>query len=525
MVNGAKYALQNLGLEIKNVQLEDEGVYYCQATVPESGEMKRFEINVQVESEPKWITEPKDTEAVLGQDVVIKCEAQAKPLPIYTWLRNGIQVNGERFIITGGTLTVRNVAREDYGAYTCIAENNSGRVEATFKMLVLVVPEIAPMEPIRVIEGNKAILRCEVREAYPKARIRWKFAETNEFIQETDSVKVFSDTDNANELGELIGSWSELRFESVNRIDKRNYTCHAKNTAGESERTGPLIVEYIPKHLKSAEAKDFYYSWLITDSIGSSGNTGLQTTRGFPVILTCLADAEPRPAITWFFNNEPIKSDGFKYKLLKDEEGFAQLEVTPKSTADFNDYVCRATNRLGFDDKYIQLRQATSPRTAPLLRLIDTKPESVMFNLDVSGAPQADGGLPVLAYKINWRMNNADWNENNHKDISVDPEESIKDIENVEIDTLLPDTEYVFRVAALNRVGLGSWSAMEQRIRTSARRQPDPVKLITREECEASTRCWLEWKVESNGGSPIREFLVRWRRVNILSSKNYSYQL
>jgi hypothetical protein len=40
--------MTNEGLTIKNAQPEDEGVYYCQASVPSTGELKRIEINVQV---------------------------------------------------------------------------------------------------------------------------------------------------------------------------------------------------------------------------------------------------------------------------------------------------------------------------------------------------------------------------------------------------------------------------------------------------------------------------------------------
>lgn len=44
--------MTNEGLMIKNAQVEDEGVYYCQASVTATGEVKRLEINVQVMSMP-----------------------------------------------------------------------------------------------------------------------------------------------------------------------------------------------------------------------------------------------------------------------------------------------------------------------------------------------------------------------------------------------------------------------------------------------------------------------------------------
>lgn len=45
-----KYQITNDGLIIKNAQPEDEGVYYCKATVTATGEVKRAEIDVQVMS-------------------------------------------------------------------------------------------------------------------------------------------------------------------------------------------------------------------------------------------------------------------------------------------------------------------------------------------------------------------------------------------------------------------------------------------------------------------------------------------
>ena len=45
--------MTNEGLMIKNAQVEDEGIYYCQASVTATGEVKRIEINVQVMSKPR----------------------------------------------------------------------------------------------------------------------------------------------------------------------------------------------------------------------------------------------------------------------------------------------------------------------------------------------------------------------------------------------------------------------------------------------------------------------------------------
>lgn len=520
--NSAKYQLGNDGLTIVNAQSEDEGTYICQASVTQTGEVKRISIKVQVETPPKWVTEPKDTEGVQGQDVVIKCEAHAKPLPVYSWTRNGIMLLGDRYSVNGGTLTIRNLQREDTATYSCIAENKSGRIEAALKLAVLIAPDIALMQNVNVIEGNSAALRCDVREAYPKATIRWKFTETDQFIDDTaDGVSITSDINNANQVGGLVGSWSELHFKRASRVDKRNYTCVAENKAAIRERQVELRVEYTPKLILNNEAREFYYSWIFTDNYGNSGNEASQSTRAYPVTFTCLADGEPKPLITWYFQGQSIQIDNIKYKLLKDSEGYAQLEVNPKSINDFGDYQCRAENRLGKEERTIDLREATPPKFAPTIQVKAINPSSIYIDILASNAPESDGGMPIEAYKIEWRYPGSDLKATPFvKEVPLDLTslESIssqnRDYLNVEIDSLLPDTDYLFRVAAVNKPGVGVFSSKELKIKTSKRRQPDSVKIESREDCQASTRCYVEWSIDSNGGSPIREYLIRYRMIS-----------
>ena len=165
------------------------------------------------------------------------------------------------------------------------------------------------MENVNVIEGNSAVLRCDVREAYPKATIRWKYAETDVFIDESanKALRIKYDTTNADQVGRLVGSWSELQFERASRIDRRNYTCVAENKAATRERQVELRVEYTPKLILNNEAREFYYSWIFTDVYGNSGNEGSQSTRAYPVTFTCLADGEPKPLITWYFQGKGIQ--------------------------------------------------------------------------------------------------------------------------------------------------------------------------------------------------------------------------
>ena len=373
------------------------------------------------------------------------------------------------------------------------------------------------------------------------------------------------------------------------------------------------MVEYIPKLILNQEARELYYSWIFTDEYGSSGNSASQAVRSYPVTFTCIADGEPKPLITWYFKGELIKMDNFKYKLLKDEPSLSKIEINPNSITDFGDYQCRAANRHGREERNIQLRQATSPKFAPKAIIKSINPENITFDIRPSDAPESDGGMPIEAYKLQWRFTNTEWSNTNEKEILLDLTSSsvdaidveinsllpdteyifraasvnklgvgvwsakevtvktrpdllqkplkviskgqcqystqcsiewrftntewsntnekeipldltnidvltspTRDVFNAEITSLLPDTEYIFRAASVNKPGIGVWSTKEIKVKTAPRRQPNPVKILSKEECQASTRCYIEWIVESNGGSPIREYLIRWRRVSFV---------
>lgn len=267
--NSHKYQITNDGLVIKNAQPEDEGVYYCKATVTSTGEVKRAEINVQVMQEPRWTVKPTDTDGVKDQDVVIRCEAFGKPPPVYKWFRDDVQLVGSRYQVTANSLRIVGLTRYDAGTYKCLAENNSGWKEAVFRLNVLVGPIIPLIEDVHVVEGNRAVVRCVVSEAFPKADIRWRYTDSQEFIdpkkdpnftinddsEPDQSAAVMSVKVNPLE-GNTFGSWSELIIDRATRAHRRNFTCVASNKAAVAERQVQLLVDYKPTLLLNLESRE-----------------------------------------------------------------------------------------------------------------------------------------------------------------------------------------------------------------------------------------------------------------------------
>lgn len=89
---------------------------------------------------PKWILTPNDTEAIVGQNVVIDCTAAGNPTPRIWWeMALGLSdisssanayrtviSNSHIHILENGSLSIREVTESDQGLYLCKAANGIG---------------------------------------------------------------------------------------------------------------------------------------------------------------------------------------------------------------------------------------------------------------------------------------------------------------------------------------------------------------------------------------------------------------
>ena len=160
------------------------------------------------------------------------------------------------------------------------------------------------------------------------------------------------------------------------------------------------------------------------------------------------------------------------------------------------------------------MRQATAPKFAPIVIIKSINPESITFDIRPSDAPESDGGMPIEAYKLQWRFTNTEWSNTNEKEIPLVLTSSSVDSINIEINSLLSETEYIFRAASVNKPGVGVWSAKEVSVKTTPIRHPSPLKIISKDECQYSTQCSIEWAfLASKNNAAIKEYSLKWKRV------------
>ena len=72
----------------------------------------------------RFVTKPKSSvTAYKNWDMILKCDIFGYPFPVITWSRPLKQLPVKRNIIDGDTLTIKNTAEDDGGAYVCQGVN------------------------------------------------------------------------------------------------------------------------------------------------------------------------------------------------------------------------------------------------------------------------------------------------------------------------------------------------------------------------------------------------------------------
>ncbi|KAA8586559.1 hypothetical protein FQN60_000395, partial [Etheostoma spectabile] len=170
-----------------------------------------------------------------GDDADIVCNVVSSPPPTIIWKHKGskIQVDKDvRYkIMDNGHLQIRGIKKIDEGMYNCEARVMA-RGEIDFKMIKVVV-NVLPTIRARLSEvnatadiGRSALLACDA-DGFPEPTVTWAH---NNIVLET------GDKYSLNEDG------SELVIKDVKKVDEGDYTCIAKNKAGEKAEEVSLNV-------------------------------------------------------------------------------------------------------------------------------------------------------------------------------------------------------------------------------------------------------------------------------------------
>ncbi|KAM8766024.1 neuronal cell adhesion molecule isoform 7-T7 [Rhynchonycteris naso] len=285
--------------------------------------------------QPPTITQqsPKDYIIDPRENIVIQCEARGKPLPSFSWTRNGTHFDIDKDpLITmrpgSGTLTINIMTEgkaETYeGVYQCTARNERG---AAVSNNIVVRPSRSPLwtkeklEPITLQNGQSLVLPCRPPVGLPPPIIFWM---DNSFQRLPQNERVSQ------------GLNGDLYFSNVLPEDTReDYICYARfNHTQTIQQKQPISVRVI-----SAKSSRERPPTFLTPEGNASNKEEL---RGNVLSLECIAEGLPTPVIYWIKEDGTLPINRTFYRNFQ-----KTLQIILVSEADSGNYQCIAKNALG----------------------------------------------------------------------------------------------------------------------------------------------------------------------------------
>uniref|UniRef100_A0A3B3VYY6 Neural cell adhesion molecule 1b n=1 Tax=Poecilia latipinna TaxID=48699 RepID=A0A3B3VYY6_9TELE len=458
--------LSNNHLQIRGIKKTDEGMYMCEARLMARGEIDLRPISVVVNVLPTiriWQSEVNAT-AEVAQPAILTCAVDGYPEPMVTWIRNGVELRDEEkygFNEDGSEMTIMDVTKLDEGEYTCVAKNKAGESEKELSLRVFVKPKITYIVNRTASETEEQVtVTCEA-SGDPTPTISWSYA-INEIL-----------------LFFCCCCFPPYTkpFSYVKYTDAGQYLCKARSAIGEDEQTAYLEVRYTPK---------------------IHGTVAVYTWEGNPVNISCEVKAFPTDvSIVWLRDGLQLpNSNTTNIKIFRTPLS-SYLQITPESENDFGSYNCTASNEMGTESKEFLLIQAEVPSS---LVIDEVRPFSTTALIQF-GEPESTGGVPVLKYRAEWRMQGrSSWTQKVYE---------------VTITGLKPESRYEVKLSAINGKGEGESSPTE-RFKTepvrkcTVDRNPNPPKLEGSVEPKGNS-LKVSWIKQDDGGSPILHYLIRYK--------------
>lgn len=493
ILDSQRYSTENNGVTIRGSSSDqDGGIFTVMASVMETGQLERKDITVEVHVRPEIVDLQDDYEVIEDEEASLTCHAVATPHAYYSWIdnnqRNLSEVFGYQVDRTNGNLVIRKVARSDAGYFKCIAENAAGRDEKQTSINIITKPTITEFENKTAPEGREADIVCRANGNPPPAlSVR----------REGQGQTPLTGNQNRITLTEqkLNSATSSLtvRISDLHTDDAGLYYCVASNKAGSVERVGHLEVQYKP-------------------DLSNNPNI-VKTWAGHPQKIICEANAIPNATIIWRDNQGSELRNDSTYTIFGGI-GRSVLQANPNVGMNvYMEYKCEANNVYGRADHYISLMEAYAPGPVGRVEIVKKSPQSITFRLD---DPISNGGLPILRYHVYYEetiygasvlQGNKSWPAGQGP---------------YSLDGLRPKTQYMFKFAAENEVGVGQFTGdLSEELPSESQPEPpiiirdDPAKDALSGDISShySQHYLLRWSEPQNNGRPIESYHIKYYPV------------
>ncbi|KAI6654056.1 Down syndrome cell adhesion molecule [Oopsacas minuta] len=478
ITSGIKYFVISDSLVIYNLVLSDSNSYTCRISNP-AGELEASAI-LNIILRPYFLQTPLDQTVEAGIQVTFTCSVSGSPDPILSWLDGSdsiVETNGKFTVSMDSntiTLTITDVTLTEAGTYTCLADNG---LEASRTALLSIInaPQVTIIPAIqKAILGQQFILTCEVTYSVPYPSFQWY---NNSLIITTDDrVKRFAN-------GSLV-------FSNVMLSDEGEYLCIAINTEGTGDAKANVEIIVTPTF--------------------SSTQTQHHVALGSDITLPCSSAGVPSPVTSWLLpDNTAAPNDGhFSWSLAVN----GSLTIRDVLGSDHGSYTCVAMNEAGVANLQIFLTVQVAPDEPYNLTVVieDASNVTITWIIPFNGYSAITGymvrqnivGGDVMEAEIEW------------EDLSLDEGE----FDSAIVMGLIPFEFYRFRVAAVNEIGIGSYSDLTAKVQLFSSFPPAPENVTT--QSLNSTAILIIWDPPTYPHGVILEHVIEWGIAGEISFNN-----
>ncbi|KAM4706563.1 sialoadhesin [Discoglossus pictus] len=221
------HSFNYLKVEIKDVLIEDEGLYTCLA----NNTFGNVSSSLVFTAETTKITIEPSSGVQEGDLISMTCilsSASDKETYLYTWYKNS-------FLYSEGpehSLIFHKVSSDDSGSYHCKAANNeSSKTSASISLNVEYPPRRTELKSfLDTEEGRLAFIDCTV-DSYPPAEL--SLYRKNELVASSANHSI------SNPHYRVSFSRNSIKLEITNVMmaDEGEYICKSKNTIGETSES------------------------------------------------------------------------------------------------------------------------------------------------------------------------------------------------------------------------------------------------------------------------------------------------
>ncbi|XP_072547689.1 roundabout homolog 2 isoform X2 [Salminus brasiliensis] len=436
-------------LMISNTRKSDAGMYVCVGTNM-VGERDSETAQVTVFERPTFLRRPINQVVLEEEAVEFRCQVQGDPQPSVRWRKDDIDVPRGRYDIRYDkddyVLRIKKASAGDEGAFTCVAENRVGKVEASATLTVRARPVAPPQFVIRprdqiVAQGRTATFPCETK-GNPQPAVFWQ--------KEGSQNLLFPNQPQQPNSRFSVSPSGDLTITGVQRADAGYYICQALTVAGSILAKAQLEVTDVltdrpPPIIRQGPANQT----LGVDSVA---------------LLKCQASGEPVPTISWRKDGVSLLGKDPRMSLLE----LGSLQIKNIRLSDSGIYTCVAASSSGETSwsAFLEVKESAGVvmiknRDESELPGPPSKPQvtDVTKNsVSLSWQPGLTGASVTTSYVIEAFSQSVSNSWQTVADHVKTTQFTIK--------SLRPNTIYLFMVRAVNAQGLSDPSPMSEPVRT-----------------------------------------------------------